>query len=83
VRGVLWHGGLRKDNQEVAVITGFYRSPGIAGIDIIDAGIEHSMENSFSLRFCDVAATRSATELHGTVAQHGDLEARASEFSLG
>jgi predicted ATPase len=26
----LWHGGLRKDNQEVAVITGFYRSPGIA-----------------------------------------------------
>src|SRR6266516_3821862 len=31
VRGVLSHGGLRKGNQEVAVITGFYRSPGIAG----------------------------------------------------
>src|SRR2546428_10224580 len=30
VRGVLSHGGLRKGNQEVAVITGFYRSPGIA-----------------------------------------------------
>src|SRR6266516_6463145 len=32
VRGVLSHGGLRKGNQEVAVITGFYRSPGIAGL---------------------------------------------------
>jgi hypothetical protein len=32
VRGVLSHGGLRKGNQDVAVVTGFCRSPGIAGI---------------------------------------------------
>jgi hypothetical protein len=30
MRGVLSHGGLRKSNPEGAVITGFYRSPGIA-----------------------------------------------------
>src|SRR6266853_1372845 len=31
VRGILSHGGLRKDNPDIKVITGFYRSPGIAG----------------------------------------------------
>src|SRR2546427_5109391 len=35
VRGVLSHGGLRKGNQEVAVITGFYRSPGIAVLSAV------------------------------------------------
>src|SRR5216684_3575907 len=30
VRGILSHGGLRKDNPDIKVITGFYRSPGIA-----------------------------------------------------
>src|SRR2546428_12010944 len=33
VRGILSHGGLRKDNPDIKVITGFYRSPGIAGIE--------------------------------------------------
>jgi len=32
VRGRLSHGGLRKDNPDIKVITGFYRSPGIAAI---------------------------------------------------
>ena len=31
VRGILSHGGLRKDNPDIKGITGFYRSPGIAG----------------------------------------------------
>jgi len=31
VRVVLSHGGLRKGNPDSKVITGFYRSPGIAG----------------------------------------------------
>src|SRR5262249_30633949 len=52
-------------------------------IDIIDAGVEYGMENGFCLRLCDVTATWRATEFHGTVAQHGDLESRASEFPLG
>jgi hypothetical protein len=43
------------------------------GIDIVDAGVERGMENGFCLGLGDVPATRSATELHGTVAQHGDL----------
>ena len=53
------------------------------GIDIIDAGVEHGMENGFCLGLCDVTATRSATEFHSPVAQHGDLESRPSEFPLG
>src|SRR5215831_20782103 len=52
-------------------------------IDIIDAGVEHGMEDGFCLGLCDVTATRRATGFHGTVAQHGDLESRASELSLG
>jgi len=32
VRGILSHGGLRKDNPDIKVITGFYRSPGIADV---------------------------------------------------
>ena len=43
------------------------------GVDIVDAGVERGMENGFCLGLGDVPATRSATELHGTVAQHGDL----------
>jgi len=39
VRGVLSHGGLRKGNQEVAVITGVYRSPGIADLQGPGAGL--------------------------------------------
>ena len=30
VRGILSHGGLRKGNPDSQVMTGFYRSPGIA-----------------------------------------------------
>src|SRR5438067_2241084 len=30
MRGVFSHGCLRKGNRDVAVVTGFYRSPGIA-----------------------------------------------------
>jgi hypothetical protein len=30
VRGTLSHGGLRKGNPDSQVMTGFYRSPGIA-----------------------------------------------------
>jgi hypothetical protein len=32
VRGTLSHGGLRKGNPDSKVITGFYRSPGIAAL---------------------------------------------------
>ena len=52
------------------------------GIDIIDAGVERSMENGFCLGLGHISATRSATEFHGAVAQHGDLESRPSEFPL-
>src|SRR6266849_7459191 len=34
VRGILSHGGLRKDNPDIKVITGFYRSPGIAAMTL-------------------------------------------------
>jgi hypothetical protein len=35
--GVLSHGGLRKSHPEGAVMTGFYRSPGIAGVYLLTA----------------------------------------------
>src|SRR6266446_2308367 len=39
VREILSHGGLRKDNPDIKVITGFYRSPGIAGPTASDASL--------------------------------------------
>src|SRR6267143_193633 len=35
VRGILSHGGLRKDNPDIKVMTGFYRSPGIAALHLM------------------------------------------------
>src|SRR5216684_5778119 len=39
VRGILSHGGLRKDNPDIKVITGFYRSPGIAAPRLSFVGV--------------------------------------------
>jgi hypothetical protein len=36
VRGTLSQGGLRKGNPDSQVMTGFYRSPGIAGFGVLD-----------------------------------------------
>jgi hypothetical protein len=38
VRGTLSHGGLRKGNPDRQVMTGFYRSPGIADHNILHGG---------------------------------------------
>ena len=50
---------------------------------MVDPGVEDGMENGFRLGVRDVTAPRSATELQGAVAQHGDLESRPSELPLG
>jgi hypothetical protein len=39
VRGTLSHGGLRKGNPDSQVMTGFYRSPGIAGKRVWSEGM--------------------------------------------
>src|SRR6266700_902326 len=65
VRGVLSHGGLRKGNQEVAVITGFYRSPGIAGIEVkIEFGL------------CAGLAIAQTRKLFGVAKEKFDLKTR-------
>jgi len=52
------------------------------GVDVVDPGVEHGVQNNFRLRFGDVAAARRPTQLHCPVAQHRDRQPGASEFSL-
>jgi hypothetical protein len=52
-------------------------------VDVVDPRVEDGIENDFRLGVRDVTAARSPTELHGAVAQHGDLQSRPSELPLG
>src|SRR5262249_57204742 len=51
-------------------------------VDVVDAGVEHGVENGLSLLVGDVAAAGGPAKLHGPVAQHRDLKARPSECSF-
>src|SRR6202011_3345018 len=52
------------------------------GVDVIDAGLEHLVENGFGLGLGDVAGTRGPTEFHRSIAQGRDLQSRAPELSF-
>src|SRR5207245_8055887 len=51
-------------------------------VDVIDAGIQHGVENGLRLLVRHVAATRCSTQLHRAVAQHRDLQSSSSESPL-
>jgi len=53
------------------------------GVEIIDARIERGIKDGLGLCLCHVASTRSATEFHGSIAQHGDVQPGPSQLSLG
>src|SRR5438445_156514 len=55
------------------------------GVDVIDAGLEHLVEDGFWLGLGDVAGTRGATGFHRSVAQARALQSGAPElaFSYG
>src|SRR5437867_2614082 len=50
------------------------------GIDVVDTGVEHGVENGFGLRLGDLAAPRGSPQLHRAVPQHRDLKPSPSEF---
>ena len=52
------------------------------GVDIIDAGVEHLVENGFRLGLSHVAGTRSPTQFHRSVSQGRDLQSRPPELSF-
>ena len=52
-------------------------------VDVVDSRVEDGIENDFRLGVRDVTAARSPAELHGAVAQHGDLQSRPSELPFG
>ena len=58
VRGTLSHGGLRKGNPDSQVMTGFYRSPGIAASNLISSGIGFLLGPDL---LYSIAASRLAT----------------------
>ena len=53
------------------------------GINVIDAGVEHGVEDRFRLGLGDVTAARRPTQFHGAIAQHSDLKPGPSEGALG
>src|SRR5206468_6581029 len=52
------------------------------GVDVIDAGLEHLVENGFGLSLGGVAGTRGATQFHRSVAQGRNLQSRPPELSF-
>src|SRR5205807_8728630 len=52
------------------------------GVDVIDAGVEHLVENGFGLGLGDVAGTRGPTQFHRSVAQGCDLQSCPPDLSL-
>src|SRR5262249_36339523 len=52
-------------------------------VDVVDARVEHGVEDALRLPVGHVPAARRAADLHGAVAQQGDVQARPSESSLG
>src|SRR5437773_3642454 len=50
------------------------------GIDVVDAGVEHGVENRLRLLLADVARARRSAQLHRAVPQHRDLKPGAPEF---
>jgi hypothetical protein len=52
------------------------------GVDVVDAGIEHGVEDRFRLALGDIAGARGAAQLHRAVAEHRDLKSGASQRSL-
>ena len=52
------------------------------GIDVVDAGIEHGVEDGFGLLFGRRARPRGTAQFHRAVAKHGDMQSRAPEFPL-
>src|SRR5438309_11716474 len=71
VRGILSHGGLRKDNPDIKGITGFYRSPGIAehrdkphGLARL-AFVEPAIKlDDDAVRIVDVKAAHTSSGIH-------------------
>src|SRR4030095_15089347 len=51
-------------------------------VDVVDSAVEDGVEDCLRLLVGHVAAARGAAELHGSVAQHGHLQARASELAV-
>ncbi len=52
------------------------------GVDVIDAGVEHLVENGFCLGLGDIAGTRGSTQSHRSIAQGRDLQPRPPELSF-
>ena len=52
------------------------------GVDIVDAGVEHLVEDGFCLGLGDVAGTRGPSQFHRSVAQGRDLQSRPPELSF-
>jgi hypothetical protein len=52
------------------------------GVDVVDAGVEHLVEDGFGLGLGDVAGTRGPTQLHRSIAQGRDLQPRPPELSF-
>src|SRR5882672_4127177 len=52
-------------------------------IDEVDTGIEHSIEDGFSLVFAGVPGAGGAAQFHRTVTEHRHRQASPSEFAFG
>src|SRR5207249_2024400 len=52
------------------------------GVDVVDAGVEHGMENCLGLRLGDVTAARRSPQLHRAVSEHGDLKPGPPELAF-
>src|SRR5216684_9214347 len=52
------------------------------GVDVVDPGVEHGIEDCLRLAFGNFAGTRGAAQLHRPVAEHRDLKPGSSQFSL-
>jgi hypothetical protein len=52
------------------------------GVDVIDPGVEHGIEDCLRLAFGNFVGTRGAAQPHRPVAEHRDPKPGSSQFSL-
>src|SRR5207302_1166539 len=52
------------------------------GVDIVDAHVEHLVENGLCLSLGDIAGARGPTEFHRSVSQGRDLQSGPPELSF-
>ena len=50
------------------------------GVDVVDAGVEHCVEDGFRLALADVAAAGCAAQLHRPIAEHRHVESGAAQL---